>query len=97
MKQTLSDDDRTRLDRLIADVEKRILMGVFLFGLIGFFSVIGILTPGLGWVLYFFLIPFWATFPLMILGSREGQGADQASRKRNESDRTNILLSERGC
>jgi len=50
-------------------ITERILMGVFVFGLIGLFSVIGILTPGLGWFLYFFLIPFWATFPLMILGS----------------------------
>jgi uncharacterized protein len=31
--------------------------------------VIGILTPGVGWFLYFFLIPFWAMFPIVILGT----------------------------
>ncbi|PKL15340.1 MAG: hypothetical protein CVV49_21505, partial [Spirochaetae bacterium HGW-Spirochaetae-5] len=30
---------------------------------------IGILTPGMGWFLYFFLIPFWATFPIVVLGT----------------------------
>jgi uncharacterized protein len=31
--------------------------------------VIGVLTPGVGWFLYFFLIPFWATFPIIVLGT----------------------------
>ena len=26
------------------------------------------MTPGVGWFLYVFLIPFWAMFPLMIIG-----------------------------
>jgi uncharacterized protein len=46
----------------------RILLGAFIFGVIGLFTVIGVLTPGMGWFLYFFLIPFWAMFPLMIIG-----------------------------
>jgi len=46
----------------------RILMGAFIFGIIGLFTVIGVLTPGMGWFLYVFLIPFWAMFPLMIIG-----------------------------
>jgi uncharacterized protein len=50
-------------------ITERILLGAFIFGIIGLFTVIGILTPGLGWFLYFFLIPFWAAFPLMVLGS----------------------------
>jgi uncharacterized protein len=29
----------------------------------------GILTPGVGWFLYFFLIPFWAMFPIIIFGT----------------------------
>ena len=42
----------------------------FIFGIIGLFTVIGILTPGVGWFLYFFLIPFWAMFPIVVLGAR---------------------------
>ena len=46
----------------------RILLGAFIFGVIGLFTVIGVLTPGVGWFLYFFLIPFWAMFPIIVLG-----------------------------
>jgi uncharacterized protein len=46
----------------------RILMGAFIFGIIGLFTFIGIATPGVGWFLYVFLIPFWAMFPLMVIG-----------------------------
>lgn len=47
---------------------ERILFGVFIFGIIGLFTVIGIRTPGMGWFLYLFLIPFWALFPIVIVG-----------------------------
>jgi uncharacterized protein len=46
----------------------RILLGAFVFGIIGLFTFIGVMTPGVGWFLYVFLIPFWAMFPLFILG-----------------------------
>jgi uncharacterized protein len=46
----------------------RILMGAFIFGIIGLFTIIGVMTPGFGWFLYLFLIPFWAMFPLIIIG-----------------------------
>jgi len=46
----------------------RILMGAFIFGIIGLFTIIGIVTPGAGWFLYLFLIPFWAMFPIIIIG-----------------------------
>ena len=46
----------------------RILLGCFVFGIIGLFTFVGIVTPGVGWFLYVFLIPFWAMFPIMILG-----------------------------
>jgi uncharacterized protein len=46
----------------------RILMGVFVFSIIGLFTVMGVLTPGMGWFLYVFLIPFWAMFPMFIIG-----------------------------
>jgi uncharacterized protein len=49
---------------------ERILIGAFVFGVIGIFTVIGVLTPGVGWFLYFFLIPFWAMFPIVVIGTR---------------------------
>jgi uncharacterized protein len=49
---------------------ERILLGAFIFGIIGLFTVFGVLTPRTGWFLYFFLIPFWAMFPIVILGTR---------------------------
>jgi len=50
-------------------ITERILLGAFIFGIIGLFTVIGVLTPGVGWFLYFFLIPFWAMFPIIVLGT----------------------------
>ncbi len=48
----------------------RILLGAFVFSIIGLFTFIGIMTPGVGWFLYVFLIPFWAMFPLFIIGGK---------------------------
>ncbi|MFH1653510.1 MAG: YgcG family protein [Pseudomonadota bacterium] len=48
----------------------RILIGAFIFGIIGLFTIIGVATPGVGWFLYFFLIPFWAMFPIVVVGTR---------------------------
>jgi len=48
---------------------ERILIGAFIFGIIGLFTVIGIVTPGAGWFLYLFLIPFWAMFPIVVVGT----------------------------
>ena len=53
-------------------LKERILFGAFIFGIIGLFTFIGIATPGIGWFLYFFLIPFWAMFPIVVFG---GEGA----------------------
>lgn len=50
-------------------VVMRILVGAFVFGIIGLFTFMGIVTPGAGWFLYFFLIPFWAMFPIVVVGS----------------------------
>ena len=49
---------------------EKILFGAFIFGIIGLFTIIGILTPGFGWFMYLFLIPFWATFPIIVLGTK---------------------------
>ena len=51
-------------------ITMRILLGAFIFGIIGLFTIIGILTPGVGWFLYLFLIPFWAMFPIIIVGTK---------------------------
>jgi uncharacterized protein len=51
-------------------LSERILFGSFIFGIIGLFTVIGVLTPGVGWFLYVFLIPFWAMFPIVVVGTR---------------------------
>jgi uncharacterized protein len=47
---------------------ERLLFGAFIFGIIGLFTVIGVITPGMGWFLYVFLIPFWALFPIVVVG-----------------------------
>jgi len=52
----------------------RILLGCFIFGIIGIFTVVGVMTPGMGWFLYVFLIPFWAMFPIIIIGPRATVG-----------------------
>ncbi len=53
---------------------QRLLLGAFIFGIIGLFTVIGVLTPGVGWFLYVFLIPFWAMFPIIIIGTNATVG-----------------------
>ena len=46
----------------------RILLGAFIFGIIGLFTIVGVMTPGMGWFLYLFLIPFWAMVPIVVVG-----------------------------
>ena len=46
----------------------RIVVGVFIFGIIGIFTCIGVMSPGSSaWFLYLFLIPFWWAFPAIVL------------------------------
>lgn len=52
----------------------KILISCFVFGMLGLFEGVGVLTPGMGWFLYFFLIPFWAAFPMAIWGAKIGAG-----------------------
>ena len=58
----------TDIDADLPPWPMRILLGAFIFGIIGLFTVIGVMTPGVGWFLYVFLIPFWAMFPIIIVG-----------------------------
>jgi len=52
------------------NLTERILIGAFIFGILGLFTGIGVFTPGVGWFLYLFLIPFWALFPIVVVGTR---------------------------
>jgi uncharacterized protein len=47
---------------------QRIVFSLFVFSIIGLFTFVGIVTPGMGWFLYVFLIPFWSMFPMMLIG-----------------------------
>ncbi|MBI3289011.1 MAG: TPM domain-containing protein [Elusimicrobia bacterium] len=55
---------------------ERVLISFFVFGILGLFEFVGMMVPagGGGWFLYFFLIPFWAAFPMAIWGARIGMG-----------------------
>lgn len=51
----------------------RILIGLFVFSILGVFTVFAIIIPGWGsWVLYVFLIPFYTFFPMIIFGFAGG-------------------------
>lgn len=62
--------DFSEIENPDISITTRILLGAFVFGIIGLFTIIGILTPGVGWFLYLFLIPFWAMFPIIIVGTK---------------------------
>jgi len=53
---------------------EKLMMSVFVFGILGLFEAVGVAAPGVGWFLYFFLIPFWAAFPMAIWGAKIGMG-----------------------
>lgn len=53
----------------------KLVLGLFVFTVLGIFTAIGILSPGCaGWFLYVFLIPFYALFPLVIVGKEVSVG-----------------------
>ncbi|WP_127121808.1 TPM domain-containing protein [Chryseotalea sanaruensis] len=54
----------------------RVLIGLFVFGILFVFTFLALFTPGCaGWGLYAFLIPFYGTFPLVVLGVNGGLAA----------------------
>lgn len=53
---------------------EKVMMSAFVFGILGLFEFVGLVAPGMGWFLYFFLIPFWASFPMAIWGVKFGMG-----------------------
>ena len=61
-------DDSTGGNAPMTGKEKA-LIGLFVFGILGVFTFMGLASEGApGWVLYFFLIPFYAVFPGAIFG-----------------------------
>lgn len=51
------------------------LVGLFILGILGMFTYSGLVTQGAaGWVLYVFLIPFYAIFPGVVFGLNGGLG-----------------------
>lgn len=61
-------------DGLGDNLLERLLISAFVFGILGLFEFVGLFAPGAGWFLYFFLIPFWAAFPMAIWGPKIGMG-----------------------
>jgi uncharacterized protein len=58
------------LDAAPMPLTQRLLVGAFIFGMLGLFTIVGILTPGVGWFIYVFMIPFWAMFPIVVIGAQ---------------------------
>jgi uncharacterized protein len=61
---------RRKLDPF--ELAVKLFMSLFVFSILGRLELQGLVTPGYGWVIYFFLIPFWGTFPFTLWGSRIG-------------------------
>lgn len=50
-----------------------LMLGIFVFGILGLFTFAGIVTPGCaGWFLYAFLIPFYGIFTTALFGPTAG-------------------------
>ncbi|HYF67119.1 MAG TPA: TPM domain-containing protein [Ohtaekwangia sp.] len=67
----VQDQDGAGLGEVSAELswKEKLLMGAFVFGILGIFTLLGLFIPGCGgWALYAFLIPFYATFPMVIFG-----------------------------
>lgn len=62
------DSDGISMDDQLSGGEL-ILVSLFIYGIIGLFTFIGLVSGKSGWFLYFFLIPFWGLFPILILGA----------------------------
>ncbi len=56
-------------------IAERFFTGLFIFGILGMFTIAGLRTKGGGsWFLYAFLIPFYALFPHVAVGPSAGLG-----------------------
>lgn len=62
-------DDETTIKGDPMTAKDKTLIGLVVFGILGMFTYTGLVSKGApGWVLYFFLIPFYAIFPGAVLG-----------------------------
>ena len=68
--------DLTGPDDVPSELEElgvRVVVGLISFTIIGLFSVVALFTKGgQAWFLYLFLVPFYATFPVAVLGPLGG-------------------------
>jgi uncharacterized protein len=56
-------------------LKEKLLVGAFIFGILGVFTLLGLFIEGcMGWFMYAFLIPFYAIFPMAVLGVNTGLG-----------------------
>jgi len=61
------------IDRQVGNIPiiVRILLGFFIFGILGLFTFLLLFTSGFHVIfLYLFLIPFWAVFPMIVVGTK---------------------------
>ncbi len=66
-------DENVSLEGTELTLKDKLLFGLFIFGILGVFSFFALFTPGCsGWGLYAFLIPFYAVFPMVVLGASGG-------------------------
>lgn len=67
---TISSEDSLEME---LSWKMKILIGAFIFGILGLFTFFALFVPGCaGWGLYGFLIPFYAAFPMVVLGVTGG-------------------------
>ena len=65
---------RGGMDSADLGMGEKLMATLFVFGVLGVFEFVGVVAPGVGWFLYFFLIPFWTAFPMALWGVRFGLG-----------------------
>jgi uncharacterized protein len=72
-KASTNDNSGSSIEATDLGLKGRLLIGLFIFGILGIFTFIGLFSPGFsGWFLYVFLLPFYATFPMIVFGVQGG-------------------------
>ena len=67
-----AEKSQNNIDSQVADMDitTRIIIGIFIFSVLGIFTYVMLFAKGAeGIFLFFFLIPFWALFPMMAVGT----------------------------